>query len=200
MNLPVAIISSIIAYIATSIDYIFILLILFAEMKKDSLKDIILGQYVGFTILIVISLLGAFGLTFIPQQWIGLLGLIPMYLGFKTLFKDKEDDKGDEIVESAGKFSKLFFSVTSISLAAGGDNLGVYIPYFTTLNISELVVTLIIFYILVAVSCYISYKLASFKYISEAIEKFERIIVPIVFIALGIMIMYENGTFNILFN
>jgi len=200
MNLPVAIISSIIAYIATSIDYIFILLILFVEMKKDSLKDIILGQYVGFTILIVISLLGAFGLTFIPQQWIGLLGLIPMYLGFKTLFKDKEDDKGDEIVESAGKFSKLFFSVTSISLAAGGDNLGVYIPYFTTLNISELVVTLIIFYILVAVSCYISYKLASFKYISEAIEKFERIIVPIVFIALGIMIMYENGTFNILFN
>ncbi|KLE15727.1 cadmium resistance protein CadD [Clostridium sp. C8] len=196
----VTIISSIIAYIATSIDNIFILLILFAEMKKDSLKDIILGQYVGFTILIVISLLGAFGLTFIPQQWIGLLGLIPMYLGFKALFKDEEDDEGDEIVESAGKFSKLFFSVTFISLAASGDNLGVYIPYFTTLNISELVVTLITFYILVAVLCYISYKLASFKYISEAIEKFERIIVPIVFIALGIMIMYENGTFNILFN
>ncbi|AXF57983.1 hypothetical protein DT065_12805 [Salicibibacter kimchii] len=33
---------------------------------------------------------------------------------------------------------------------------------------------------------------------SEKIEKYERWIVPIVFIGLGLYIMYANGTFNTL--
>jgi cadmium resistance protein CadD (predicted permease) len=40
--------------------------------------------------------------------------------------------------------------------------------------------------------------LASLDFVSEKIEKYERWIVPIVFIGLGIYIMFENGTFNAL--
>ncbi|OWZ85312.1 hypothetical protein A5848_002357, partial [Enterococcus faecium] len=40
--------------------------------------------------------------------------------------------------------------------------------------------------------CYISYKFAKISFVSETLEKYERIIVPIVFIGLGIFIMIEN--------
>ncbi|MFL4616949.1 cadmium resistance transporter, partial [Enterococcus faecium] len=52
----------------------------------------------------------------------------------------------------------------------------------------------------VAVLCYISYKLAKISFVSETLEKYERILVPIVFIGLGIYILIENGTIQTLLN
>lgn len=195
------IVSAIISYIATSIDYIVILVVLFAQVKnrKGGIRDIVLGQYLGFTVLIFISLLAAFGLAFIPQQWIGLLGLIPIFIGLKVLF-DKEEEGDEEIVESTNRFSSFILSVTVIMLAAGGDNLGVYIPYFTVLNTIELIVTIVIYYVAAAVLLYLCRRVSAVKGISETVEKYEKIIVPIVFLALGIMIMSENGTFSMIFN
>lgn len=197
------IVSAIVSYIATSIDYIVILVVLFAQVKnrKGGVRDIVLGQYLGFTILIVISLLAAFGLAFIPQQWIGLLGLIPIFIGLKVLFeKDEGDEEDEEILESTNRFSSFILSVTVIMLAAGGDNLGVYIPYFTVLNTIELIVTIVIYYIAAAVLLYLCQRVSAVKGISETVEKYEKIIVPIVFLALGIMIMSENGTFSMILN
>lgn len=197
------IVSAIVSYIATSIDYIVILVVLFTQMKKrkNGVRDIVLGQYLGFTILIVISLLAAFGLAFIPQQWIGLLGLIPIFIGLKVLFeKDEGDEEDEEILESTNRFSSFILSVTVIMLAAGGDNLGVYIPYFTVLNTIELIVTIVIYYIAAAVLLYLCQRVSAVKGISETVEKYEKIIVPIVFLALGIMIMFENGTFSMILN
>ena len=72
--------------------------------------------------------------------------------------------------------------------------MGVYIPYFTTLSTLELVITLVIFYVLAAILLYTCSRLSGIKGVSEIVEKYEKIIVPIVFVALGIMIMYENDT------
>jgi cadmium resistance transport/sequestration family protein len=194
------IVSAIVSYIATSIDYIVILVVLFAQMKSR-IKDIVLGQYIGFTVLIIISLLASFGLAFIPQQWIGLLGLIPIFIGLKVFFeKEDEEDEEEEIVESTNRFSSLILSVAAIMLAAGGDNLGVYIPYFTVLNTIELIVTIVIYYVAAAVLLYLCQRVSAVKGISETVEKYEKIIVPIVFLALGIMIMFENGTFSMILN
>lgn len=193
--------SAIASYIATSIDYIVILVVLFAQLKKKKggIRDIVLGQYLGFTLLIVISLLAAFGLALIPQQWIGFLGLIPMFIGLKVLFeKEEEEMEEEEILESTNRFSSMILSVAVIMLAAGGDNLGVYIPYFTTLNTLDLIVTIAIYYVAAALLIYLCQRLSTVKGISETVEKYEKIIVPIVFIGLGIMIMYENDTFNMI--
>ncbi len=197
--------SAVAAYIATSIDYVIILLILFSQTKKSGqLKSIVVGQYLGTALLVGVSLLAASGLTFVPEHWVGLLGLIPIYLGIKVWFKEEEEEENDEedILSrlSSGKSNRFFVTVTVITLAAGGDNIGVYIPYFSTLNLSETVVMLVVFAIMTAVLCYLSYRLASVKSISETIEKWERWIVPVVFIGLGILIMVENGTFRFLWS
>lgn len=104
-----------------------------------------------------------------------------------------------EKLESRGT-NRFFWTVALITIASGGDNLGIYIPYFASLSFSEIVTALIVFAISVAVLCYISYKLAKISFVSETLEKYERILVPIVFIGLGIYILIENGTIQTLLN
>ncbi|ROX51292.1 cadmium resistance protein CadD [Enterococcus faecium] len=196
-----SIFSAIAVYISTSIDYLFILLIIFSQSHtKKGLRQIFWGQYLGTGILVAVSLFAAYVLNFIPQDWIiGLLGLIPIFLGIRVAFVGEEEEEEEvvEKLESRGT-NRLFWTVALITIASGGDNLGIYIPYFTSLAFSEIIIALIVFAISVAVLCYISYKLAKISFVSETLEKYERIIVPIMFIALGIFIMIENGTIQTL--
>lgn len=195
--------SAIAVYISTSIDYLFILLIIFSQAyTQKGLRQIYFGQYLGTGILVAISLFAAYVLNSIPQDWIiGLLGLIPIYLGIRVAMGGEEEAEEEEVVEkleSRGS-NRLFWSVALITIASGGDNLGIYIPYFTSLSVSEIVIAIVVFALSIAVLCYISYRLAKISFVSETLEKYERIIVPIVFIGLGIFIMLENGTIQTLF-
>jgi cadmium resistance transport/sequestration family protein len=191
------ILTAIATYIATSIDYLIILVIFFSREKgKNSMKGVILGQYLGTAALVIFSLLAAYGVSFIPQSWIiGLLGLIPIALGLRVLF-EKEEEEEEEIIESTRKFSSLALSMMALTIASGGDNIGIYVPLFSSINSSEIIITLCIYFLLTAILCTVSYRIAKIKYVGETIEKYKRILVPAVFIVLGLMIMNENGTFS----
>ncbi|CAG5245975.1 CadD family cadmium resistance transporter [Streptococcus pneumoniae] len=193
------IISAIGVYISTSIDYLIILIILFAQLSQNKQKwHIYAGQYLGTGLLVGASLVAAFVVNFVPEEWmVGLLGLIPIYLGirFAIVGEDAEEEE-EEIIErlEQSKANQLFWTVTLLTIASGGDNLGIYIPYFASLDWSQTLVALLVFVIGIIIFCEISRVLSSIPLIFETIEKYERIIVPLVFILLGLYIMYENGT------
>ncbi|VOW33399.1 Cad superfamily protein [Streptococcus pneumoniae] len=193
------IISAIGVYISTSIDYLIILIILFAQLSQNKQKwHIYAGQYLGTGLLVGASLVAAYVVNFVPEEWmVGLLGLIPIYLGirFAIVGEDAEEEE-EEIIErlEQRKANQLFWTVTLLTIASGGDNLGIYIPYFASLDWSQTLVALLVFVIGIIIFCEISRVLSSIPLIFETIEKYERIIVPLVFILLGLYIMYENGT------
>ena len=193
------IISAIGVYISTSIDYLIILIILFAQLSQNKQKwHIYAGQYLGTGLLVGASLVAAYVVNFVPEEWmVGLLGLIPIYLGirFAILGEDAEEEE-EEIIErlEQSKANQLFWTVTLLTIASGGGNLGIYIPYFASLDWSQTLVALLVFVIGIIIFCEISRVLSSIPLIFETIEKYERIIVPLVFILLGLYIMYENGT------
>lgn len=193
------IISAIGVYISTSIDYLIILIILFAQLSQNKQKwHIYAGQYLGTGLLVGASLVAAYVVNFVPEEWmVGLLGLIPIYLGirFAIVGEDAEEEE-EEIIErlEQSKANQLFWTVTLLTIASGGDNLGIYIPYFASLDWSQTLVALLAFVIGIIIFCEISRVLSSIPLIFETIEKYERIIVPLVFILLGLYIMYENGT------
>lgn len=193
------IISAIGVYISTSIDYLIILIILFVQLSQNKQKwHIYAGQYLGTGLLVGASLVAAYVVNFVPEEWmVGLLGLIPIYLGirFAILGEDAEEEE-EEIIErlEQSKANQLFWTVTLLTIASGGDNLGIYIPYFASLDWSQTLVALLVFVIGIIIFCEISRVLSSIPLIFETIEKYERIIVPLVFILLGLYIMYENGT------
>lgn len=209
MNLILTILSALGSFIVTNIDDIFVLMLLFSQASSQAKasngrtvkgnriypKDIVIGQYLGFALLVLISLLATFGVTLIPDQWVGLLGLIPIYLGVKLFIKGEDEDEG-AILSSLNKFNKFYLSVAFITFANGGDNIGIYVPLFSTLNNNQLVITVVTFFIMVAVWCLIGYRLARFRYVSETLEKYGRWVIPIVFIGLGFYIMAENNIFS----
>ena len=93
-------------YIATAVDLLVILLIFLQEQRLE--KNIgILYQYLGSIILILVSLFLAFVLNYVPEKWIlGLLGLIPIYLGIKVaIYDDCEGEKEQKLNEKG--LSKL---------------------------------------------------------------------------------------------
>lgn len=199
------IISAIGVYISTSIDYLIVLIILFAQLSQNKQKwHIYAGQYLGTGLLVGVSLVAAYVVNFVPEAWmVGLLGLIPIYLGIRfAIVGEGEEEEEEEIIErlEQSKANQLFWTVTLLTIASGGDNLGIYIPYFASLDWAQTLVALLMFSIGIIIFCELSRVLSSIPLISETIEKYKRIIVPLVFIPLGLYIMYESGTIETFLN
>ena len=195
------IVTSIILYSGTAVDLLIILMLFFA--KRKSRKDIIniyLGQFLGSVSLIFLSLLFAFVLNYIPSKEIlGLLGLIPIFLGLKVLLLGDSD--GEAIAKDGlRKDNKnLIFLVAMITFAScGADNIGVFVPYFTTLNLTNLIVTLLTFLVMIYLLVFSAQKLAQVPSVGETLEKYSRWFIAVVYLGLGLYILIENNIFDML--
>lgn len=195
------VVTSIILYSGTAVDLLIILMLFFA--KRKSRKDIIniyLGQFLGSVSLILLSLLFAFVLNYIPSKEIlGLLGLIPIFLGLKVLLLGDSD--GEAIAKDGLRKDdkNLIFLVAMITFAScGADNIGVFVPYFTTLNLANLIVTLLTFLVMIYLLVFSAQKLAQVPSVGETLEKYSRWFIAVVYLGLGIYILIENNSFNML--
>ena len=195
------IVTSIILYSGTAVDLLIILMLFFA--KRKSRKDIIniyLGQFLGSVSLIFLSLLFAFVLNYIPSKEIlGLLGLIPIFLGLKVLLLGDSD--GEAIAkDSLRKDDKnLIFLVAMITFAScGADNIGVFVPYFITLNLANLIVALLTFLVMIYFLVFSAQKLAQVPSVGETLEKYSRWFIAVVYLGLGMYILIENNSFDML--
>ena len=195
------VITSIILYSGTAVDLLIILMLFFA--KRKSRKDIIniyLGQFLGSVSLIFLSLLFAFVLNYIPSKEIlGLLGLIPIFLGLKVLLLGDSD--GEAIAKDGlRKDNKnLIFLVAMITFAScGADNIGVFVPYFITLNLANLIVALLTFLVMIYLLVFSAQKLAQVPSVGETLEKYSRWFIAVVYLGLGMYILIENNSFDML--
>ncbi|MCP6758927.1 MAG: cadmium resistance transporter [Fischerella sp. CENA71] len=215
MNKIISILTeSIIAFAATNIDDILILLLFFSQINTYfRRRHIFVGQYLGFTFIIIASLPGFFGGLVIPRAWIGLLGILPIAIGIKQLFSQETERVEIQTVTSdftssrttnpllsfiSSLISPQTYKVAAITFANGGDNIGIYIPLFAGINFSSLLITLAVFFIMVGVWCVVAYLLARQVTIASILSRYGSAIVPFVLIALGLYIMYERGTFTLL--
>ena len=195
------VVTSIILYSGTAVDLLIILMLFFA--KRKSRKDIIniyLGQFLGSVSLILLSLLFAFVLHYIPSKEIlGLLGLIPIFLGLKVLLLGDSD--GEAIAkEGLRKDNKnLIFLVAMITFAScGADNIGIFVPYFITLNLADLIVALLTFLVMIYLLVFSAQKLAQVPSVGETLEKYSRWFIAVVYLGLGMYILIENNIFDML--
>ena len=215
------IITAFVSFASTNIDDIFVLMVFFSQISEQTRKHhIIMGQYLGIAILLFVSILGSAGLNLIPQQYTGGLGVIPIFLGIREWIKYKKEKKAagnsttdldDEIKQvKVGKKEKIksvltklihpaVLNVSLVTIANGADNIGVYIPLFMKLNTLELIMTITIFILLIALWCFIGEKLISLPGIKHSIQKYKNIIVPILFILIGVFILVESDFFILLF-
>jgi cadmium resistance transport/sequestration family protein len=188
------------AFTATNIDDILILTIFFAQVDaKFRPHHILIGQYLGFGILILASLPGYFGGLIIDHKWIGLLGLLPIAIGLKHLFEKQEEITVQTCAIPEQRKSPLIapqtYHVAAVTLANGGDNIGIYIPLFANSTAVSLSITIATFLILITVWCYVAKSISSHPKIAKFLKQYSDVIVPFVLIALGIYILYESKSY-----
>jgi cadmium resistance transport/sequestration family protein len=209
-----AFLAAITAFVATNIDDIIILLLFFTQVDaKFRRRHIVFGQYLGFTLLIIASLPGFFGGLVVPHEWIGLLGLLPIAIGLKQLVDRQEDTTQVQTVTSdleasspsnsavsflSSVLNPQTYKVAAVTVANGGDNISIYIPLFAGNTLISLGVILGVFFVMVGVWCAIAYRLTRQPTIARVLSRYGHAVVPFVLIGLGLFIMYERGTFNLL--
>lgn len=206
-----SLITGFIAFVSTNIDDIFILMTLFSKVNGESLqvKNIVIGQYLGIIALTVLSIVGALSNFIIPVEWIGFLGLIPFCMGVKGLIQlskneDEENnyDLGSQFISISQNGNSVLISstlkVAAITIGNGGDNIAVYIPIFASSNVINTILIVLVFLLLVGIWCFVGFKLVNNQIMANVIEKYGQIATPIVLVGLGIFILYDSGTFNLL--
>jgi cadmium resistance transport/sequestration family protein len=182
------------AFTGTNIDDLIVLTVLFLSARaagRPPLWQIWVGQYVGIAVLVAASALAAVGLTVVPDAWVGLLGLVPFGLGVRGLaaaIRHRTDDQPPALSVTTG-----VVSVAGVTIANGGDNVSVYAPMFRTVGMNEGLFTVAVFAALVTVWCLAASWLGSHRNIVAAVGRYGHWAVPVVFMAIGAVIMAESG-------
>lgn len=208
-----AIIAGFTSFIATNIDDIIILTIFFSQVNTTfRRRHIVVGQYLGFTALIIASLPGFFGGLIVPKAWIGILGLVPIVIGVSQLVNREKDESKVQVVSGEFNYSKTnnsvistlatfinpqTYKVAAITFANGGDNIGIYVPLFASSDLTGLIVILTIFFLLIGVWCYIAYLLTRHSTTAHFLTHYGQRITPFVLIGLGIFILIESETYRL---
>ena len=191
-------ITSLLAFVSTNIDDIFILMLFFGSRKVRESR-IIVGQYLGIGTLIVVSLIGAFIGNFIDQRYVGILGFFPIYLAIKHVIELIGRKQSEENVDTVS-ISTGPLTIAGVTIANGADNLGVYIPLMTTMSAMEKMQLIIIFALMTYVWCLLGKYLASRPFIAKQLARFGHIIMPIILLLLGVFILIESGSVSLLIN
>lgn len=185
-----SVLTSAVAYISTNIDDIFVIMILLAQAIKGAKGKLITGHFLGVGIVTAISMLGAFGLQNLPLKYVGILGLVPIGLGIKVWIDHKKGADEDDAPDTQ---SVSLLSMAMITLGNGADNVGVYIPLFTGFSSTERIGAVIVFVVMTALWVFFANSLAEFPKIKAAIGKYKHILIPVVFILLGVYIIMDSG-------
>ena len=185
-------------FAGTNVDDIIVLTVLFLSARAAGRPrpwQIWVGQYAGIAVLVAVSALAALGLAVVPDEWVGLLGLVPIALGVRGLAGAIRDGGDDESPVVAGNA----LAVAGVTIANGADNIAVYTPAFRTLGTAGSVVVVLVFAVLVAVWCAAASWLGSHQRIIELVRRYGHWLVPLVFIAIGLVILIESGVLGRLF-
>jgi len=169
--------SAIGVFVGTDIDDLVVLTALFGSRQVGS-RQIVLGQYLGMLVLVVISLVAAIGLVIVPDRWVGLFGVIPLGLGVRGLRRGAEHPV---IVRTT-------FGVAGVTIANGVDNVSVFTPIFHHAGWGT-VVYIAVFAVLIAVWIAAARYLATRPPIVAVLDRWGHRIVPIVFIVIGLALI-----------
>ncbi|MBH8551394.1 cadmium resistance transporter [Nostocaceae cyanobacterium CENA357] len=212
-NIITTITEGIIAFTATNIDDIIILMLFFSQLNNQfRRRHIFVGQYLGFFAIIIASLPGFFGSLVIPRAWIGLLGILPIIIGIKQLLSQEAENPEVQIVNTNIKtstnpllnfilsiFSPQTYKVAAVTFANGGDNISIYIPLFAGNNFINLLIIIIVFIVMKGAWYAAAYLLSHQAAIASILTRYGKHAVPFVLIGLGLYLMYERGTFALFF-
>lgn len=187
-------------FTTTNIDDILLLSAFFADPALGA-RAVVVGQFAGIGLLTTVSAVAALLALAVPPGWIALLGLAPLALGLRGLYElfaarggDRAEgvDEGLHAQTAAAEASSHshWIAVALVTIANGGDNLGVYIPLFSR-ELTYIPVYASVFAVMTAVWCLAGYWLVNHRLLGARIRQYGHVALPFVLVALGIHILWD---------
>jgi cadmium resistance protein CadD (predicted permease) len=186
-------------FISTDLDDVLVLLGFFAD-PRFRIRQIVAGQFIGIAILYAVSAVGSWVSLIMPPAFVGLLGLVPITMGLKSAWElGRSTDPSEQVSNrrsAAGRTN--IAAVVAMTVANGGDNVSVYIPMFALRSGPDIALIGIVFWIMTALWLNLAYWLTRHRAIGAPIRRYARLLMPFVFITLGVFILYQAGTMKLL--
>ena len=189
--------ASVAAFAATDVDDMVILAVLFSRRDAGLTgRRILLGQLAGIGALLAASTAVAAGFVVLPDGAAGALGLIPIGLGVAGLARVRRagpDDAG-EVARAASAPVASVWAVALITIANGGDNVAVYVPFLASLEPAEVGLVVAPVFAVMTVAWVLAAALVGTRpaFVS-LVDRAGRYAVPVVLIALGAWIVADSG-------
>jgi cadmium resistance protein CadD (predicted permease) len=189
-------------FASTNIDDLCVLVAFFADLKFRP-TDVVTGQYFGIAILFALSLVGSLLSFVIPRPYIGLFGLVAVGVGVQKLLNllrsGNSNSESSGLPDSTGRYTRSV-TVALVTVANGSDNIAVYLPTFAVHSKYQIGIFAIIFGLLTGLWCYVAHWFVFHPVLGSLVRRYGRLVTPIVLIVIGTVILYDSGTFSLLFH
>ncbi|MGH3725566.1 MAG: cadmium resistance transporter [Mycobacterium sp.] len=180
-------------FAVTNIDSLVMLGMFFATAgnRRQSIRRVIIGQYLGFGLILVASCAVAFSAIAVNAAAVlPYLGVVPLAIGLRSalaLIRER----------AAAPFATQpqvgVIGVATTCVSTGGDNIAMYAPAFSTGGVTGIADYSALFLLGVAVWCVLGWALASRPLVARLLSNWNAQIMPAVMIGLGCMILIRGG-------
>jgi cadmium resistance protein CadD (predicted permease) len=214
------------AFVGTNVDNAVVAMAMVAGAPLNRARRIAAGQVFGFVALVVVAAAGAAVLFEFSTAVVGLLGLVPLAIGVRGLVLLARHRDGDAARGAAGDATESttqsttqsttrkprrrrfrpeqravgrgFTSAALVTIAAGGDNLAVYIPLFRVGGATNIGATVAVFVVGEALVTWLILAGGRHPKARGAMQRVGHVAVPILLCCLGILVLVQAGTFSLL--
>lgn len=185
-------------FAVTNIDDLLLLALYFARAtgagRRAELK-VVAGQFLGIGAIVAIAVAGALGAGLLPGEALRWLGVLPLLLGLRAGWSVLSDHRRRTAVQDddehrpTGPPPVSVAGIALVTLANGGDNIGVYVPVFATSGTGALIGYALVFAVLTLVWCLAGRFLATRATVAQLLSRWGHLVLPVVLIGIGVLIL-----------
>jgi cadmium resistance protein CadD (predicted permease) len=204
------------AFVGTNVDNTVVAMAMVAGAPLDRGRRIAVGQVFGFVLLVAVAAAGAAVLFEFSTAVVGLLGLVPLAIGVRGLVllarhreSDATNDGGaTERSTQRRRRSRFrpeqravgrgFTAAALVTIAAGGDNLAVYIPLFRVGGATNIGATVSVFVVGEALVTWLILAGGRHPKARGAMQRVGHVAVPILLCCVGVLVLVQADTFSLL--
>jgi cadmium resistance protein CadD (predicted permease) len=203
------------AFVGTNVDNTVVAMAMVAGAPLERARRIAIGQVAGFLVLVVVAAAGAALLFEFSTAVVGLLGLVPLAIGARGLMglarhrhRHRHGD-GEGVTPVATKRKRRrrpeeravgrgFTAAALVTIAAGGDNLAVYIPIFRVGGATNIGAVAAVFVAGEALVTWLILAGGRHPKARGAMLRLGHVAVPILLCLVGLLVLLQTGTFSLL--
>jgi cadmium resistance protein CadD (predicted permease) len=200
------------AFFGTNVDNTVVTMAMVAGAPVERARRIATGQIVGFAVLVAVSAAGAAVLYEFSSAVVGLLGLVPLALGVRGLVglarargSAEADTTAPEETARPRRWrpehravGRSLTAAALVTIAAGGDNLAVYIPLFRLGGAANIGAIVVVFVLGEALVTWLILTGGRHPKARRVMLRLGHVAVPILLCCVGLLVMVQAWTFSLL--